>query len=336
MTLGERITAYRTGAGLSQDQLAERLEVSRQSVSKWETDASVPELSKLLRLSEVFGVTLDALVKGEEAPENAPSGGSATNGGHAVNDGQWEGDGHTANEESGANRAPVANDIPNGRGGETEAASPHSASASMEETLRRHRQKLAGIVILALSAVALILAPWLLLLAWPVTAVGLLLLLGRRVSALSVCWTLWLGMVVVCYLCTSAALEVIVQPYWYGLGLTAQMIVAWAQWLMLAALVAATVRWFQKNGLTLRTHVVLCGAWLVWLGVALGGILTLRFNPFRLLPMVWWLIQRPPEQVGASALSPWSWMIPLTQLLALAVLVVRTARTAKRQADSAN
>ena len=45
--------------------LADALEVSRQSVSKWETDASIPELDKLLRLAELFGVTLDELVKGD-------------------------------------------------------------------------------------------------------------------------------------------------------------------------------------------------------------------------------------------------------------------------------
>ena len=71
MTLGQRITAYRTRARLSQDALAELLAVSRQSVSKWETDASVPELSKLVRLGQVFGVTLDELVTGE-APQSAP------------------------------------------------------------------------------------------------------------------------------------------------------------------------------------------------------------------------------------------------------------------------
>ena len=52
--------------GCSQNHLAERLEVSRQSVSKWETDASVPDLKKLMKLSELFEVTLDQLVRGEE------------------------------------------------------------------------------------------------------------------------------------------------------------------------------------------------------------------------------------------------------------------------------
>lgn len=65
MTLGERICARRTALGFSQDKLAEQLDVSRQSVSKWETDASVPDLDKLVKLSEIFGMTLDELVRGE-------------------------------------------------------------------------------------------------------------------------------------------------------------------------------------------------------------------------------------------------------------------------------
>ena len=62
MTLGQTIHRLRLERGLSQADLADRLEVSRQSISKWETDASVPELDKLIALSKIFGVTLDELV----------------------------------------------------------------------------------------------------------------------------------------------------------------------------------------------------------------------------------------------------------------------------------
>lgn len=69
MTLGENIVRLRTKKNWSQGNLADELGVSRQSVSKWETDTSVPELDKLLKLSELFGVTLDELVCGEEMPK---------------------------------------------------------------------------------------------------------------------------------------------------------------------------------------------------------------------------------------------------------------------------
>ena len=69
MTLGENIVRLRTQKNWSQGDLADALAISRQSVSKWETDASIPELDKLLKLSELFGVTLDELVRGEDAPK---------------------------------------------------------------------------------------------------------------------------------------------------------------------------------------------------------------------------------------------------------------------------
>lgn len=67
MTLGERLVRLRAEAGLSQDQLAEQLAVSRQSVSKWENGISVPDLDNLVKLSEVFCVSLDQLVKGVDS-----------------------------------------------------------------------------------------------------------------------------------------------------------------------------------------------------------------------------------------------------------------------------
>ena len=65
MSLGTNISRLRAEKRLSQGELADILNVSRQSVSKWETDASVPDLDKLVKLSRVFDVTLDELVTGE-------------------------------------------------------------------------------------------------------------------------------------------------------------------------------------------------------------------------------------------------------------------------------
>lgn len=72
MSLGKRISTLRAEKRLSQGDLAEKLEVSRQSVSKWETDSSVPDLDKLVKLSEVFGVSLDELVLGDKKEEIPP------------------------------------------------------------------------------------------------------------------------------------------------------------------------------------------------------------------------------------------------------------------------
>ncbi len=62
MTLGERIQTLRKAASLSQDQLAEALGVSRQSISKWELNDSIPDLPRLLKLGELFGVSMDELL----------------------------------------------------------------------------------------------------------------------------------------------------------------------------------------------------------------------------------------------------------------------------------
>ena len=69
MTLGERITYYRGKLGLSQGELAEQLGVSRQSVSKWEGAQSVPDVEKIIMLSQLFGVTTDFLLKDELSEE---------------------------------------------------------------------------------------------------------------------------------------------------------------------------------------------------------------------------------------------------------------------------
>lgn len=64
MQLSENIYLLRTARGMSQGALAEALDVSRQSVSKWENASAVPELDKLMKMSDLFEVTLDELVYG--------------------------------------------------------------------------------------------------------------------------------------------------------------------------------------------------------------------------------------------------------------------------------
>ena len=62
MKIGEKIARLRTMAGISQEQLAERIEVSRQSVSKWEMDQALPQIDKVLQLCEIFDVSTDELL----------------------------------------------------------------------------------------------------------------------------------------------------------------------------------------------------------------------------------------------------------------------------------
>ncbi|MDE7268096.1 MAG: helix-turn-helix domain-containing protein [Lachnospiraceae bacterium] len=69
MTLGQRLQNARKEAGLSQEELAEQLGVSRQAVSKWENDSGYPEMEKMIRLSQIYQVSLDYLVGNEQEQE---------------------------------------------------------------------------------------------------------------------------------------------------------------------------------------------------------------------------------------------------------------------------
>jgi len=65
MNLGTQIKKYRVEFSLSQDELAEKLFVTRQSISNWENDKTYPDIKSLVLMSEVFFVSLDELVKGD-------------------------------------------------------------------------------------------------------------------------------------------------------------------------------------------------------------------------------------------------------------------------------
>ena len=69
MGLSERVTALRKQAGWSQEELAQRLDVSRQAVSKWESGQVIPEVEKIVELSKAFDVTVDYLLKPSEIDE---------------------------------------------------------------------------------------------------------------------------------------------------------------------------------------------------------------------------------------------------------------------------
>lgn len=76
MTLSGKILYCRKRCALSQEALAEKIGVSRQAISKWETGEAAPELSKLALLAKTFGVTADWLVSEDNPPESAAQGAS--------------------------------------------------------------------------------------------------------------------------------------------------------------------------------------------------------------------------------------------------------------------
>ena len=70
MILADKITEERKKNGQSQEELANQLGVSRQAVSKWESAGAVPDLQRILQMSELFGVSTDYLLKDEMKAEN--------------------------------------------------------------------------------------------------------------------------------------------------------------------------------------------------------------------------------------------------------------------------
>lgn len=73
MIFADKLIQLRKKAGWSQEELAEQMNVTRQSVSKWEGAQSVPDLKKIIRLSELFGVSTDYCLKMKSKIQNVTS-----------------------------------------------------------------------------------------------------------------------------------------------------------------------------------------------------------------------------------------------------------------------
>lgn len=71
MVLGEKLKALRKKSGMSQEQLAEKLSVSRQAITKWERGAGTPDIENMMAISDLFGVSVDELLSNEKATKEA-------------------------------------------------------------------------------------------------------------------------------------------------------------------------------------------------------------------------------------------------------------------------
>lgn len=66
MTFAEKLKSIRKKAGMSQEKLAEKIGVSRQAITKWETDAGIPDIDNMMALSSLFNISLDELLSNEK------------------------------------------------------------------------------------------------------------------------------------------------------------------------------------------------------------------------------------------------------------------------------
>ena len=307
MTLGQNICRLRTERGLSQGDLADALEVSRQSISKWETDASVPELEKLLRLSELFHITLDELVKGPDGSLETPP--------------------------------PAPEDPAAPEGSAAEEEDPNRGWEESLHTLDRQMNRTVGWVLLGFGALLTLLLAVLgdglagLLLASPLFLCGVICLTARHRTGL---WCAWAcGLLDLVWLRATAGIrwtDIFRAPSTVFRSDVAQ-IVSWAIAVFLLLLLIGTVRSFRDQVLPWEKRNIgkYAGLWVLYL---VG-----RWAVNRFLFAAWAMKVFSSGNHTQSAAVVYSianilWEIAL--LAALALLLVKTAALLRgRKAASA-
>lgn len=70
MSFGTNVSYYRKKYGITQEDLADKLDVTRQTVSRWETDAAYPEMDKIITLCSIFSCSMDVLMRGDAQKED--------------------------------------------------------------------------------------------------------------------------------------------------------------------------------------------------------------------------------------------------------------------------
>ena len=241
MTLGQNIARLRAQKNLSQGDLADALEVSRQSVSKWETDASIPELDKLLRLAELFGVTLDELVKGEIVHSEAPD------------------------KECAGAAAP------------TEAAGAYTAAVPAP----RETRQIVGTILLCFGALIGILIMLFartlagFILALPLFVCGIICLTVRRHAGLWCAWALYIGFALYMRYATGlVAWNIFRTLSWTVRDNYLRLLFSWVIALLLLTMIVCTLYSYRTQVLRWgkRNIALLAAGWLAHLGIryALG------------------------------------------------------------------
>jgi len=220
MSIGERIVALRTARKMSQSDLAEALDVSRQSISKWETDSSVPELEKLVALCEIFGVSMDMLVRGiGESEEHAES------------------------------SAPAP---------ETEPPRPRTETAPPREVIhvvKFETRKIAGILLFICAAVCVVTCTLLgdlvagFLLALPFIICGIICCTCKKRAGLWCAWTVYLLTQIFIRVATGIHTYYLIAFFKGEMELTINAIMAFAELMLTLLLVFFTVWSFRKEPL---------------------------------------------------------------------------------------
>lgn len=226
MNFGEKIYRLRTARNLSQEELGELLGVSRQSISKYENNSAVPDLDRVVKLAEIFGVSLDELVRGEKAAEDKRE--------ENMDSPQGKTQAETQAGAGAQARAGARVEIPTG---------------SIKAAAGFPGRKLAGIILLCMAFLAelvfVVKGDWLagLALAIPFVLCGLICFLFRRHVGLWCFWAAWMYVDVWVLRGIGA--------HWSEIGyiiksddalmINNRLIVSWVQFLVMVFLVIFTV-----------------------------------------------------------------------------------------------
>lgn len=304
MRLGETIYRLRTEKNLSQGDLADRLEVSRQSVSKWENDSAVPDLAKIVKLSEVFEVSLDELVKGEKLQQDS----------EAVQQ----------RELIPAMEIPRQTDVNKGK---TEVKTGFNNESDTKKSGSKGRM-IAGTILLCMAFLVMLLVSlagdvWAgVCCALPFLACGIVCFVFKKNVGLWCAWAIYLLVDIYLTFGTSISKAIVFQlSHW-----TTANIVSWMWILGLVILITVTVIRLGKMPFSSgkKGNIRLYAPWIALLVLQVlsriwGGSLIRWYHPEHFIPILLYVL--------VSTLLSWARMFALTMGL---VMVVRYVRGRKK------
>ena len=252
MTLGERIMTLRTEQQMSQSDLAEALDVSRQSISKWETDSSVPELEKLVMLCEIFGVSMDMLVRG--VGESA--------------------------EEAASEKAVAETENGIGQEGNIRQES-QTQPREVVHVVKFETRKITGILLFAMAMVCFLTGAFLgdpmagIIMASPFIICGIICFVCSKRAGLWCAWTVYLLTQIFLRMATGVSVYYLTAFIKGDMSLTVHAIIAFAELMLTLLLVFFTVWSFRKEPFTITSlgeKILLAG----WIALVIAQV-ALRF-----------------------------------------------------------
>ena len=221
MTLGTNIQQLRKEHNMSQGDLADALDISRQSVSKWETDTATPDLDKLLKLSEIFSVSLDELVKGaDDTPPTLPD------------------------EQTKPSEQPEPVNTP----------SYTTAQEPIPVTIKTglETRQIAGIILLCMTFLTVLVFTILggflsgLIFSLPFLVCGLICLIAKKHVGIYCGWAINIMLIVYLHLATGSSYAMVFNLWAYQFVNPIAILVGWIHLIGIVILMYCTVRSFRK------------------------------------------------------------------------------------------